>query len=101
MKLQTIYEETEKRIEKNISEGNPGNNRDEILYFTSLIIGIVARIRNEISELETTRKAEKHEEEYYRGIKDSKKIELTENIIFEAMNFSESLEELIKPKMED
>jgi hypothetical protein len=92
MNLESLYKATEKRILALKEQGNTVKIREEQLYFTGVVMGIVAKSDNTYDTLKDD--PELASKALQKGIKDAKDIPLKDNIIFEAMSYSQSLDEL-------
>lgn len=99
MILDKIYKDTENRIKTFREQGNTAKIRREQLYFTGVTMGIVARTDNTYETLKND--PELTNESLKKGIKDAKEIDLKDNIIFEAMCYAKSIDELALKKEND
>ncbi len=99
MILDKIYKDTENRIKTLKEQGNTAKIREEQLYFTGVTMGIVAQTDNTYETLKTD--SELTNESLKKGIKDAEEIDLKDNIIFEAMCYAKSIDELALKKEND
>ncbi len=92
MNLESIYKATEKRIIVEKEKGNLVKIREEQLYFTGVVMGIVARTDNTYESITTD--PDLQSKSLQKGIKDAENVTLTDNIIFEAMSYNQSIDDL-------
>ena len=91
MEIREVYKKVLKNLKQAKEQGKVAYFRGQQLYFTALVMGIVARKDQTYEDFKTTELAENHREEYKQGIIDAEKIVMSENILFEAMSYNDEI----------
>lgn len=100
MTIKEAYKKVKKALLTYKNEGKITEFREEQLYFTALIMGIVSIIDNKYETFKKTELEKNHSKRYNQGIIDAESIELTENVLFEAMGYNEELLSILPYKKE-
>ena len=98
MEIREVYKKVLKSLKESKEQGKIADFRGQQLYFTALVMGIVARKDDNYDEFKTKEFSVDHREEYKQGIIDAEKIVLSENILFEAMSLNDEITRMLPTK---
>ena len=101
MEIKEVYKTVLKNLEKHKKQGNIAKFREEQLYFTALVMGVVAKKDGNYLEFKETELSEDHHESYKQGIIDAECINMNDNTLFEAMSYNDEITRMLPIKMKE
>ena len=101
MEIREVYKKVLKDLEKYKKQGNIARFREEQLYFTALVMGVVAKKDENYLEFKETELFVDHPESYKKGIIDAENINMNDNILFEAMSYNDEITRMLPTKKKE
>ena len=95
MEIREVYKKVLKNLERYKKQGNITKFREEQLYFTALVMGVVAKKDENYPEFKETELSEEHPKRYKQGIIDAENINMNDNILFEAMSYNDEITRML------
>ena len=95
MEIREVYKKVLKNLERFKKQGKIAEFREEQLYFTALVMGVVAKKDKNYPEFKETELKESHPDKYKQGIIDAEQINMSENILFEAMSYNDEITRIL------
>jgi hypothetical protein len=91
MEIKEVYKKVLKDLTRLKKQGKVAEFRGEQLYFTALVMGVVAKKDGNYTEFKEAELKEAHPDRYKQGIIDAENINMFENILFEAMSYNDEI----------
>lgn len=95
MEIKEVYKAVLKDLNRLKKQGKIAEFRGEQLYFTALVMGVVAKNDGNYAEFKETELKEDHPDRYKQGITDAENINMFENILFEAMSYNDEITRML------
>lgn len=95
MEIKEVYKKVLKDLNRLKKQGKIAEFRGEQLYFTALVMGVIAKKDGNYAEFKETELSEDHPERYKQGITDAENINMFDNILFEAMSYNDEITRML------
>lgn len=101
MEIREVYKKVLKDLEKYKKQGNIAKFREEQLYFTALVIGVVAKHDKNYDAFKESELSEEHPEKYKQGIIDAENINMNNNTLLEAVGYNDEITRMLPTKQKE